>query len=77
MKQGIQSNSWLAVLGDGKLKDNKLETMNNERQLVRCGLWWHVTGLQPVKKGILTERWLGGVVGGTLWVVQTGIKDTD
>ena len=38
LKQRIQSNSWLAVLGDGKLRDNKLEARNTEVQLVRCGL---------------------------------------
>ena len=36
--QGILSDSWLAVIGDGKLKDIKLETRNTERQLVRSGL---------------------------------------
>jgi len=64
----MQSNSWLAVIGDGKLKDYKLEKRNIERELVRSCLWWHITWLKTGKKGTLTERWLGVIVGGKLHI---------
>ena len=42
LQQGMLNNSWLGVIGSGKLNCNKLETRNTEQQLVSSGRLWEV-----------------------------------
>ena len=69
LKQGIQSNSWLAVLADGKLKDKKLETRNTERHW--SGVVFNGT-LQGYKLGKKNTGWKIVSIG--RWWQDTGLQ---